>query len=228
LRNKGVYLALFILILWVSCLSLLLQLPSSLFWILLLPGLLIQTHLYTGLFITAHDAMHGTVAPNHRKMNDILGAVSVFLYALFNFKQLKDKHQYHHDFPGSDKDPDFHSEGKPGFWQWYSRFLFNYLRWPQLVGMAIIFNILHHLLQIPLQNLLLFWVLPSLLSTLQLFYFGTFLPHRRTEQPFPDEHNAHSLGYSRLVSLVSCYHFGGFHHKHHLKPGVAWWQLAKK
>jgi beta-carotene/zeaxanthin 4-ketolase len=225
--NLGIVIALTIMILWFTSLTFLLLLPKDWILIALIPGILIQTHLYTGLFITAHDAMHGTVAPNHTKLNDAIGSISVFLYALFFYKQLKAKHYFHHEFPGTEKDPDFHTEGKPGFFQWYVHFLLNYLRWPQLMGMAIIFNILHHIAAIPLENLLLFWVAPSLLSTFQLFYFGTFLPHRRTGVPFPDQHNAHSLNFSKLASLFSCYHFGGFHHKHHLKPSVEWWRLAK-
>jgi beta-carotene ketolase (CrtW type) len=35
---------------------------------------LIQMHLYTGLFITAHDAMHGTVSPN-RALNNLTGYI---------------------------------------------------------------------------------------------------------------------------------------------------------
>ena len=223
--NKGIIVAGMIFITWAASLTLLLLSPSTIIWYILIPGILVQTQLYTGLFITAHDAMHGTVAPKNKKLNHLLGAISVFVYALFNYKQLRAKHQFHHDFPGSEKDPDFHQLHKPKFWQWYTHFLFSYLRWPQLLGMAILFNVLHHLFKIPLENLLLFWVLPSLLSTLQLFYFGTYLPHRKTTIPFQDKHNAHSLNYSTIKSLITCYHFGGFHHKHHLHPGVAWWQL---
>ena len=41
-----------------------------------------------------------------------------------------------------------------------------------MVGMAIVFQILEYVLGIPTLNLILFWVSPALLSTLQLFYFG--------------------------------------------------------
>ena len=27
------------------------------------------------------------------------------------------------------------------------------------------------------------------------------------------------------LSLLTCYHFGGYHHEHHLHPGVPWWRL---
>jgi hypothetical protein len=50
-----------------------------------------------------------------------------------------------------------------------------------LDGLSIIFNLLQHFSIFAEQNMFLFWVIPSLLSSLQLFYCGTFLPHRKTE-----------------------------------------------
>lgn len=77
-------------------------------------------------------------------------------------------------------------------------------------------------------NILLFFALPGLLSSLQLFYFGTFLPHRHdaAAQPFPDRHNARSNGYGYAISLLSCFHFG-YHHEHHVHPQVPWWRLPR-
>jgi beta-carotene ketolase (CrtW type) len=92
--------------------------------------------------------------------------------------------------------------------------------------MAIIFNILYHLLNIPLANLVLFWILPSVLSTLQLFYFGTFLPHRESPDKFKDHHRARSNDYNIIFSFVTCYHFG-YHWEHHQYPYVPWWKLPK-
>ncbi|MDQ1141520.1 fatty acid desaturase [Pedobacter agri] len=37
-------------------------------------------HLYTGLFITAHDAMHGTISSN-KTINNFFGYLAVFIYA---------------------------------------------------------------------------------------------------------------------------------------------------
>ena len=42
----------------------------------------VQMHLYTGLFITAHDAMHGTIVPN-TKANNFIGYLSVFSTPVF-------------------------------------------------------------------------------------------------------------------------------------------------
>jgi hypothetical protein len=58
------------------------------------------------------------------------------------------------------------------------------------------------LLGAPLGNLLLFWALPSILSSLQLFYFGTYLPHRHEEAEFADEHRARSNDF-RLLCLAA-------------------------
>ena len=79
-------------------------------------------------------------------------------------------------------------------------------------------------LKAPFANLLVFWALPSILSSLQLFAFGTWLPHRHEVRGFPDHHNARTLGYGWLTSLLTCFHFG-LHHEHHLRPDAPWWRL---
>ena len=185
---------------------------------------ILQTFFYTGLFITAHDAIHGVVFPVNKSINKFFGILSVTLYALFNYKLLFAKHWDHHRYPGTSKDPDFNDGIHKGFWRWYFHFIFTYVNWKQILGMAIVFNILHHFLRIPVLNLLLFWVAPALLSTLQLFFFGTFLPHRETNEPFKDDHRARSNEYSTLLSFLTCYHFG-YHWEHHEYPYLAWWKL---
>jgi beta-carotene ketolase (CrtW type) len=80
------------------------------------------------------------------------------------------------------------------------------------------------LLGAPYPNLLLFWALPAILSSLQLFLFGTYLPHRKEEQDFADRHRARSNDFSWIASLLSCFHFG-YHHEHHLAPHLPWWRL---
>lgn len=185
----------------------------------------LQTWLYTGLFITAHDAMHGTLAPGRPRLNAGLGALAVGLYALFPYATLAAEHQRHHRHPGTADDPDFHAEGRPGFWPWYLRFVGHYVRIAQVAAMAAVFNGLQHGLRLDQRNLLLFWVLPSLLSTLQLFYFGTWLPHREGA-PFADAHRARSNAYGAFASLVSCFHFG-YHWEHHAAPSVPWWRLPE-
>jgi len=185
-----------------------------------------QTFLYTGLFITAHDAMHGIVFPKNKLINKSIGRISVLLYALFSYKNLHIKHHQHHRTPGTENDPDFHDGRHKGFLRWYLHFMLTYITWFQILGMAVAFNILLHVIGIPVTNLLVFWILPALLSTLQLFYFGTFLPHREMGNGFKDDHRARSNNYDLLFSFLSCYHFG-YHWEHHAYPYVPWWKLPK-
>ncbi len=90
--------------------------------------------------------------------------------------------------------------------------------------LAIVFNVLSHVIGISEPNLLVFWVVPSITSTLQLFWFGTYLPHRSGRDRFDDRHHARSLDYPAWLSFLTCYHFG-YHWEHHRWPHLAWWQL---
>lgn len=60
----GPLIALLIIGLWGVSLVFLLQWEMELSNPLVYLAILIQMHLYTGLFITAHDAMHGSVSKN--------------------------------------------------------------------------------------------------------------------------------------------------------------------
>ncbi|MBD3750152.1 MAG: fatty acid desaturase [Sphingobacteriales bacterium] len=180
---------------------------------------LLQMHLYTGLFITAHDAMHGTVAPNNKKLNNFIGQLCTLFYAVFPFQKLYIKHHQHHQFVHSEKDPDYY-EGN--FFVWYFHFIKQYITWWQIVVMALIYNILK--IWIAEQNLLLFWVVPSLLSTLQLFYFGTYLPHKGEHH---NKHQSETQTKNHILAFLSCYFFG-YHYEHHDSPGTPWWALWKE
>jgi beta-carotene/zeaxanthin 4-ketolase len=80
------------------------------------------------------------------------------------------------------------------------------------------------LLGAPAVNVFVFWAFPALLSSAQLFYFGTYLPHRHDDDGFVDRHRARSSDYGWLTSLLTCFHFG-YHHEHHLHPHLPWWAL---
>lgn len=201
------------------------QLPELLAWAI--PAIALQTFLHTGLFITAHDAMHGTVVPAHRRINDAIGTLAVILYALFSFRKLHEKHGEHHGQPGvPGEDPDYHDGHHGSFWRWYAHFIGNYVGLWQIVGMAAVFNLLEHVAGVPLPNLIVFWVVPSLLSTLQLFYFGTYLPHREPHA-HDDPHRARSNAFAPWLSFLTCYHFG-YHREHHIDPSVPWWRLPQE
>ena len=224
---QGVLIAIFIILLWSSSIIALLLLNLSqlqLFWIPI--AILWQTFLYTGLFITAHDSMHGAVSPHNRKLNQVIGIISVLFYALFSYRKLLQKHWLHHHYPASILDPDFHDGQHTNFFAWYFHFMQEHFSWTQLGYIAIIFSILKLGLHVSEMNLLLFWVLPSLLSSFQLFYFGTFLPHREPIEGYSHPHRAQTSRFSIFWSFITCYHFG-YHQEHHQYPSVPWWQLPK-
>lgn len=226
ISRTGFAIAAGIILLWVANLLFWISRDLSALPLALVPlGIVLQIFLYTGLFITAHDAMHGCVTPANHGLNNAIGTLCVALYALFSFNKLHEKHWEHHRHPASGDDPDFHDGEHPQFLRWYGHFLWSYISWWQVAGMALIFNVLEHVAGVPALNLVLFWVIPSLLSTFQLFYFGTFLPHREEEAGFSDEHRARSNSFSPLLSLLTCYHFGGYHWEHHAYPHVPWWKL---
>ncbi len=188
------------------------------------PLALVSAFLYTGLFITGHDALHGTVAPGHPRLNRALGTLALWLFAAFDLRRLEADHSAHHRAPASAADPDFHPAGHESYLRWLFAFGLRYLTVRQILLLALFAQIPLHLLQLPLASVLLFWVAPPLLATVQLFTFGTYLPHRARD--FADQHRAESSSYPVWLSFLSCYHFG-YHHEHHAQPHLAWWQLPK-
>ncbi|KHJ37553.1 fatty acid desaturase [Pedobacter glucosidilyticus] len=214
--HKGLLIALLVIALWFCSLSFFLNFEVNFSNPLIYIFILIQAHLYTGLFITAHDAMHGTVYSANRGLNNLIGQICTALYAAFPFKALNAKHHLHHSHVHSHDDPDYHHGN---FFQWYFHFITQYITWWQIVFMAIIFNILK--LWFDEVNLVLFWVIPSLISTLQLFYFGTYLPHKGEHD---NKHQSRSQKRNHFLAFISCYFFG-YHYEHHDSPGTPWWQL---
>ncbi len=224
---KGLAIALTIISLWAMSLIFLLNLDLDQIPIIWLGvGLVLQTFLYTGLFITAHDAMHGVVYPKNPRINNFVGTVALLVYGLFSYKELLKKHHLHHRFPSSEKDPDFHDLKHKDFFSWYLYFMKNYWSWIRLMGLGLIFIILHFALQIPIANMALFWIIPSILSSVQLFYFGTFLTHQEPEEGYTNPHRAKSTSFPVFWSFITCYHFG-YHEEHHLYPNVPWWKLPE-
>lgn len=184
--------------------------------------ILCQCWLYTGLFICAHDAMHGILAPEHPRLNDKIGKVILFYYAGFSFSKMKAAHMDHHKFPGSAKDPDFNADNPHKFWPWYLKFFTTYFGVKQFLTLLVI-TLTYLLLGANYLNTIIMWAVPAILSSLQLFYFGTYLTHKHGES-FLDAHNARSNNYPGWLSLLTCFHFG-YHHEHHLYPHEPWWRL---
>jgi beta-carotene ketolase (CrtW type) len=162
--------------------------------------------------------MHGSVSKN-RKLNDWMGWATSLLFAFNFYDRLLKKHHEHHRFVATENDPDYHESGS--FWIWYWNFIKKYTTLKQLILMTISLQLLRFIF--PLENLLLFWILPGILSTFQLFYFGTYIPHKNGHE-HGNKHKSDSLEKNHLLAFVTCYFFG-YHYEHHDSPGIPWWRL---
>ncbi len=216
---KGIVIAFGVISAWFISLIYLLGIEINWSNPLIYLAILLQMHLYTGLFITAHDAMHGLVSSN-KIVNNVIGAFAALLFSFNFYWKLFPKHHEHHRFVASEKDPDYHESDR--FFPWYFSFIKQYLSVWQFLLMAIAFNILK--LFIPVENLLVFWMLPAVLSTFQLFYFGTYLPHRGESD---NKHHSRTQSKNHLWAFISCYFFG-YHYEHHDSPGTPWWRLWRE
>lgn len=196
-------------------------------WALALPLVAVLSWLSVGLFIVAHDAMHGSLAPGRPAVNRSFGRLTLLLYAGFWMDRLTPKHFDHHKHVGTGDDPDFSEDHPTRFLPWYRQFMVRYFGMREFLVLSAIVWTYVLLLGAPIGNLLLFWAVPAIMSSVQLFYFGTYLPHRHEDAPFADEHRARSINYGVLASLVTCFHFG-YHREHHLSPGTPWWALPAK
>jgi beta-carotene/zeaxanthin 4-ketolase len=221
----GLVIAILITSLWVASVTLLLSINYAKLPIWLIPIAIVwQMFLYTGLFITAHDAMHGSVFRKNPKINNFLGSLAVTLYAVFPYQQLLKKHWLHHRHPASEVDPDFHDGKRKNAIFWYLNFMKEYSSWQQIIILSIVFILAKYILHIGVINLILFWSIPAILSSMQLFYFGTFLPHREPEGGYIYPHCSQTIALPSFWSFIACYHFG-YHEEHHEYPHVPWWQL---
>ncbi len=219
----GLAIAVLVFVLWLGNLSYsLLYVEVSIYSINFYIHFLAQIFLYTGLFITAHDAMHGSVHKNSL-INKSVGYISTFLFAGMSYKKLINNHRKHHAFSGTEDDPDYSHENQNIFY-WFGLFMFRYLSLTQLIIMALIFNLLKFTsAEI---SVWMFWALPAILSSFQLFYFGTYIPHKQphTEKMMP--YNSRTLKKNALYAFITCYFFG-YHYEHHFSPHTPWWNLYK-
>ena len=224
---RGVWVALVVYALWALSLAPAVLLPLSTDPLHVVGGLaliVLRTFLCTGIFITAHDAMHGLVAPGRPRLNDAVGALCTRSYACLSFAEMRAAHHRHHDTPAREGDPDWHDGTHSGFWRWLFAFSRRYMRWSQLILIAIAHNIGVRLLGVPEPQMWVFVWLPAVLSALQLFTFGTWMPHREPVGGHTNPHAARSSGFPPWLSFLTCYHFG-YHLTHHAFPWLAWWRL---
>ena len=199
---------------------------------------LILTWLSVGMFIVAHDAMHGALAPRARHLETPVGTLALGLYAGFDFRLMRRAHYDHHRFAGTAADPDFHDGNPRDFWPWYVHFLREYFGWRSALFITLVVQLYFWVLDVPLVNILALYAAPAIISSLQLFAFGTWAPHRHDRPghaplgrvmhpPFPDRHNARTNRMPSWMSLLTCFHFG-YHHEHHLAPQLPWWALPRQ
>jgi beta-carotene/zeaxanthin 4-ketolase len=194
------------------------------YWIL--PLIVVRTLCQTGLFIVAHDTMHGSVF-DQADRNRWLGSFLLLLYAGLDYDRCRAQHQAHHHQPGEVEDPDFY-DGR--WWSWVGRFALSYFDRGQtcrtLSAIAWVLLVLWLGLDWPIGNLILVWLLPMVLSAAQLFWVGTYLPHRIPIDGHTNRHRAQSLDIGTIGSFLACYHLG-YHWEHHEYPQVPWYQLPQ-
>lgn len=194
-------------------------------WPVALVFAIVQVWLSVGLFIVAHDCMHGSALPAHRNAGHWLGRLCLILYAGFDYDRLRTAHYEHHRVPGTAADPDFDEHHPRSALPWFAHFVREYFGWREFAILTVFQGVLLAL-GANVVNILAFWALPAVVSAFQLFWFGTFLPHREGAQPFVDRHRSRSNDVPGWASLLTCYHFG-YHHEHHLYPYLPWWRLPE-
>ncbi|MFM2429537.1 MAG: hypothetical protein RLZZ511_750 [Cyanobacteriota bacterium] len=200
----------------------------------------LRTFWQTGLFILAHEAMHQNLIPGSNSVNHRLGQCCVLLYGFLDYNQCRHNHRLHHKIPAQVGDPDFHDGLHPHPIAWYWHFLRGYLTPPQFcgftIGWGLILLIGTQVCGWAIANILWFWFLPLVLSSMQLFVFGTYLPHRHGHNGVIPETGTTETGTTETDpisgfqigrSLLSCYHFGTYHWAHHTSPKTPWYQLPQ-
>ncbi len=224
----SISIATLIVLLWLlTAYSSLFILPDvkSLSIVAVLAVIIVRSFLHTGLFILAHDAMHGTLMPAYPKVNNWVGRIILGIYSFLSFQMMQEFHHQHHRTPAQADDPDFYLSS---FWPWYFKFMRVYIKggqgWKIFWGMSAFFYPMVLGLGVPVLNAVLFWLLPQALSSWQLFYFGTYRPHKRPAGGHTNIHRANSSSASPFLSFLSCYHFD-YHWEHHEYPHLPWYKL---
>jgi beta-carotene ketolase (CrtW type) len=132
--------------------------------------------------------------------------------------------------PESEADPDFCPTHNRSVLAWLVRFLRNYLNPAQLSRLIFVLTLLLLAAQLhqsqPLVTVSVTFLLPLLISTAQLFFVGTYLPHRKEHKQTGHEVSIKSLNLHPFVSLLACYHFG-YHREHHNHPQAPWFLLPE-
>jgi beta-carotene ketolase (CrtW type) len=187
-----------------------------------------RTFLHTGLFILAHDAMHGSLFPPSRVINQWIGRFALGCYGFLSYERCLSHHWHHHRYTGLSQDPDGHHGMAHNPLLWYCKFISAYLPVPALILLLTILGVIaygfHRWLGVSIINFFLFCILPLILSSLQLFLFGTYFPHRNQDADPGNVHPVQSSNLPFLWSFLACYHFS-YHWEHHEYPMIPWYRL---
>lgn len=221
----GILIAIAIILLWGTHLAYILlsiEVSHANPWMYI--HILVQAYLFTGLFITAHDAMHGNIS-SKKRVNTFFGYLSSFLFAGMHYRRLRKNHGRHHKYAATAEDPDFFA-GSQHFLKWWAVFMWRYVTIIQLVIMAVIYNVLILIPGVTESRALLYWALPAILATMQLFWVGVYWPHRLPHKEGMGSHRTRTQKKNHAWAMLSCYFFG-YHREHHNDPRIPWWQLYK-
>jgi beta-carotene ketolase (CrtW type) len=230
-NQRGLQLGILIGISWFVTLFIGLRMElNHLHPLLIIAWILSRSFLHTGLFILGHDAMHNSLAPGHGLINQRAGQLCLWLYAGLNYDDCKANHRKHHLMPESEADPDYCPMENPSVLAWLIRFLRSYLNPAQFARLGIILMSLliagkaHG--SNSLINAFATYLLPLLISTAQLFFVGTYLPHRKGRHQRVGKVSTKSLNLHPFLSFLACYHFG-YHCEHHNNPKTPWFLLPE-
>lgn len=228
--SRGLVYAILILLLWFTSLTLLLSTAiDRQSWLIIGLEILGRTILHTGLFILGHDAMHHNLAPDNPRINRRIGQIAIWLYAFLSYETCQANHRQHHRQPGQVGDPDFHNGTHIDPVHWYLKFMGEYLSISAQIRFFLYAIVIGLILcigfKVTLINLIVFILIPLCLSSIQLFFFGTYLPHRHPLEPAVVNHHLQPSTTYQFWSLISCYHFGCYHAEHHRHPQKPWYKL---
>ena len=178
--------------------------------------------------------MHGLVLPKYPLCNKYIGMLCVQLYAFFDYDLLLTAHTEHHRHATDlDHDPDYHEYQYDQEWKtiivWFFGFMKEYISIKPMVYRSILYGILLYYGYDHLE-INLFWSLPAISSSIQLWYFGTYLVHRRFYGDFNGNRVSNELNSYTDYTKSAWYHvftcFGfGIHYEHHKYPYLPWWYL---
>ena len=170
--------------------------------------------LWTGVFISAHDAMHGLVLPQNQGLNHKVGKICLGIYAMLPYDRMLKAHHAHHRHPSEPEDPDYWPQHWPSKLHnafepvgWFLGFMRNYFDWKSVLYFAAVFEGLHALAGIEKPVLLMMWICPVVLSTVQLFILehgcrtAPACPMRVAVQP-----RQGAAIFPEWLSFLSCFH----------------------